>query len=68
MASAKKYKKKNNHTSIQPKKVTVMRKSQKVARVSICCKLNMLVPQLQRLSSTARLQHEHGLKERNNLK
>ncbi|WP_347158014.1 hypothetical protein [Pontibacter chitinilyticus] len=27
-----------------------MRKNQKVARVSLCCKLNMLVPQLQRLS------------------
>ncbi|GAB3821704.1 hypothetical protein GCM10028895_24390 [Pontibacter rugosus] len=36
---------------IQPKKVTVMRQNQKVARVSLYCKLNMLVPQLQSLST-----------------
>ncbi|WP_155800786.1 MULTISPECIES: hypothetical protein [Pontibacter] len=33
-----------------------MRNSTKVARVSCCCKLNMLVPHLQSLSS--RLQHD----------
>lgn len=40
-----------------------MRKNQKVARVSLCCKLNMLVPQLQSLS--ARMQSEPGDKNRN---
>ncbi|WP_377482584.1 hypothetical protein [Pontibacter toksunensis] len=40
-----------------------MRKNQKVARVSLCCKLNMLVPQLQSL--TARMQSENGEKSRN---
>jgi len=51
MASAKQESVFPNQTSpsIQPKKVTVMRKNQKVARVSLYCKLNMLVPQLQRL-------------------
>lgn len=39
-----------------------MRKNQKVARVSLCCKLNMLVPQLQRL--TARMQPETQDKNR----
>lgn len=49
--------------SIQPKKVLVMRKNQKVARVSLYCKLNMLVPQLQSLSSRA--QAETAEKGRN---
>jgi len=51
-----------NHTSpsTQPKKLTVMRKNQKVAHVSLYCKLNMLVPQLQRL------QGESTDKSRNN--
>ncbi len=49
--------------SIQPKKVLVMRKNQKVARVSLYCKLNMLVPQLQSLS--ARVQAEAAEKGRN---
>ncbi|MCJ8165756.1 hypothetical protein MKJ04_12960 [Pontibacter sp. E15-1] len=40
-----------------------MRKNQKVARVSLCCKLNMLVPQLQRL--TARMPAEATDKNRN---
>ncbi|MHA6246995.1 hypothetical protein ACXYMU_03595 [Pontibacter sp. CAU 1760] len=40
-----------------------MRKNQKVARVSLCCKLNMLVPQLQRLS--ARSQSDASEKGRN---
>jgi hypothetical protein len=31
-----------------------MRKNQKVARVSLYCKLNMLVPQLQSLSARAK--------------
>ena len=39
-----------------------MRNHQKVARVSLCCKLNMLVPQLQRL--TARMQPEAQDKNR----
>ena len=50
--------------SIQPKKVIIMRKNQKVARVSMYCKLNMLVPQLQSLS--ARMQTETNDKGRNN--
>lgn len=50
--------------SIQPKKVIIMRKNQKVARVSMYCKLNMLVPQLQSLS--ARMQTE--AKEKGNHK
>ncbi|WP_460921524.1 hypothetical protein [Pontibacter brevis] len=41
-----------------------MRKNQKVARVSLCCKLNMLVPQIQSL--TARMQSEPGDKSRSN--
>ncbi|RDV17054.1 hypothetical protein DXT99_00605 [Pontibacter diazotrophicus] len=65
MAAAKKKTVKSNHTSnsVQTKEVTVMRKNQKVARVSLCCKLNMLVPQLQSLS--ARMQSESGDKNRN---
>lgn len=39
-----------NHTPFQPIQNT-MRNSTKVARVSCCCKLNMLVPHLQSLSS-----------------
>lgn len=39
-------------------KVKVMRKNNKVARVSCYCKLNMLVPHLQSLSS-ARMQNEN---------
>jgi len=53
---------KHTPTSIQAKKVFVMRNNQKVARVSLCCKLNMLVPQLQRL--TARIQSEASDKNR----
>jgi hypothetical protein len=49
--------------SVKTKKVIVMRKNQKVARVSLCCKLNMLVPQLQSL--TARMQSEAADKKRN---
>ena len=53
-----------NHTNptIQAKKVIVMRKNQKVARVSLYCKLNMLVPQLKNLS--ARMQAEANEKSR----
>ncbi|MBC5993652.1 hypothetical protein [Pontibacter cellulosilyticus] len=39
-----------------------MRKNQKVARVSLYCKLNMLVPQLKNLSS--RMQAEGGEKSK----
>ncbi|MBW7466466.1 hypothetical protein ABID22_000660 [Pontibacter aydingkolensis] len=39
-----------------------MRKNQKVARVSLYCKLNMLVPQLKNLS--ARMQTETSEKNR----
>lgn len=39
-----------------------MRNNQKVASVSLCCKLNMLVPQLQRLN--ARMQPEAQDKKR----
>jgi len=53
-----------NSSPSLPKQVVVMRKNQKVARVSLCCKLNMLVPQLQRLSA-ARLQAEAADKNRN---
>jgi hypothetical protein len=44
-----------DHTSFQTIYKT-MRNSTKVARVSCCCKLNMLVPHLQSLSS--RTQHD----------
>lgn len=66
MAAAKKKSVKSNHTSnsVQTKEITVMRKNQKVARVSLCCKLNMLVPQIQSL--TARMQSEPGDKSRSN--
>lgn len=64
MASSKKKSINTNHTNptIQAKKVIVMRKNQKVARVSLYCKLNMLVPQLKNLS--ARMQAEAGEKNR----
>ncbi|MEJ8803073.1 hypothetical protein [Pontibacter sp. H249] len=64
MASSKKKptSKSNSNPSIQAKKVIVMRKNQKVARVSLYCKLNMLVPQLKNLS--ARMQAEAGEKNR----
>jgi hypothetical protein len=42
---------KTNPISAKPVKKVIMRKNQKVARVSLCCKLNMLVPHLQNLSS-----------------
>ncbi|PRY13678.1 hypothetical protein CLV24_10548 [Pontibacter ummariensis] len=53
-----------SHTSsnIQPKKVIIMRPNQKVARVSLYCKLNMLVPQLR--SMAARAQSENSEKGR----
>ncbi|GHA75328.1 hypothetical protein SAMN04487941_3354 [Pontibacter akesuensis] len=51
---------------VQTKKVVVMRKNQKVARVSLYCKLNMLVPQLQNLS--ARMKAETADKARNAVK
>ena len=62
MASNKKKSTNTNYTNqtIQAKKVIVMRKNQKVARVSLYCKLNMLVPQLKNLSS--RMQAEGGEK------
>lgn len=55
----------NEHQTCPPikaKKVIVMRKNQKVARVSLYCKLNMLVPQLKNLS--ARMQSESAEKNR----
>ncbi|GAB3198061.1 hypothetical protein GCM10027293_13980 [Pontibacter aydingkolensis] len=61
MASTKK-KSANTNQNIQAKKVIVMRKNQKVARVSLYCKLNMLVPQLKNLS--ARMQTETSEKNR----
>jgi hypothetical protein len=36
-----------------------MRKNTKVARVSCCCKLSMLVPHLQKLSSRMQPEHKH---------
>ncbi|MDX5422594.1 MAG: hypothetical protein LPK07_11955 [Hymenobacteraceae bacterium] len=65
MSAAEKKTTTSIHTSkpIQPKKVIIMRKNQKVARVSLYCKLNMLVPQLQNLS--ARMQSEPADKGRN---
>ncbi|MFD2248313.1 hypothetical protein [Pontibacter ruber] len=36
-----------------------MRKNTKVARVSCYCKLNMLVPHLQNLSSRMQPEHKH---------
>ena len=47
-------------TLIQPIKVKVMRKNNKVARVSCYCKLNMLVPHLQSLSSRAQSDSNHA--------
>ncbi|WP_439880255.1 hypothetical protein ACSX1A_13950 [Pontibacter sp. MBLB2868] len=66
MATSKKKSPIPNHTTqaVQPKKVIIMRKNQKVARVSMYCKLNMLVPQLQSLS--ARMQPEANEKSRTN--
>ena len=64
MASGKKKSSHSNHTNspIQAKRVIIMRKNQKVARVSLYCKLNMLVPQLKNLS--ARMQAEANEKSR----
>lgn len=64
MASNKKNLTNTNHTypTTKAKKVIVMRKNQKVARVSLYCKLNMLVPQLKNLS--ARMQTEANEKNR----
>ena len=64
MASGKKKSSQNNHSNppFQAKKVIIMRKNQKVARVSLYCKLNMLVPQLKNLS--ARMQAEANEKNR----
>lgn len=64
MASAEQQENSSDHTSVvtQSKTVIVMRKNQKVAQVSLYCKLNMLVPQLQRLSG--RLQGESADKSR----
>lgn len=50
----------NNDVSIQPLKIKVMRKNNKVARVSCYCKLNMLVPHLQSLSSRAQTDPNHS--------
>ncbi|MBB6612330.1 hypothetical protein H7F15_14865 [Pontibacter sp. Tf4] len=47
-------------------KVKVMRKNNKVARVSCYCKLNMLVPHLQSLSSTRMQSENKPEKARNN--
>ncbi len=61
---AHKYKKAANEPetdNIKTIKVKVMRKNDKVARVSCYCKLNMLVPHLKNLS---RLQSE-GKKDKN---
>jgi hypothetical protein len=65
MATSKKRTDLQNHISksVQTNNLIVMRKNQKVARVSLCCKLNMLVPQLQSL--TARMQSEAADKKRN---
>lgn len=64
MASGKKKSSQSNHSNLplQAKKVIIMRKNQKVARVSLYCKLNMLVPQLKNLS--ARMQAEANEKNR----
>ncbi|WP_148561619.1 hypothetical protein [Pontibacter korlensis] len=64
MIERKRKSSKPSYTSklIQPKKVLVMRNNQKVARVSLYCKLNMLVPQLQNLS--ARMKAEAAEKNR----
>ena len=65
MAAAKKKTVKSDYTPkpVTTKEITIMRKNQKVARVSLCCKLNMLVPQIQSISS--RMQSETGEKNRN---
>jgi hypothetical protein len=57
-------KKNQTFQHIQPKKVIIMRKTQKVARVSMYCKLNMLVPHLKSLS--ARIPAETNEKNRSN--
>ena len=48
----------NSDTSIHPERKK-MRKTTKVARVSCYCKLNMLVPHLQSLSSRMQPEHKH---------
>lgn len=50
----------NNDVPIQPIKIKVMRKNNKVARVSCYCKLNMLVPHLQSLSSRMQSEPAHA--------
>ena len=47
-------------------KVKVMRKNNKVARVSCYCKLNMLVPHLKNLSSSRMESNAKQEKARNN--
>jgi hypothetical protein len=49
----------NNDLPTQPIKLKVMRKNDKVARVSCYCKLNMLVPHLQSLSSRMQAEAKH---------
>ena len=49
----------NNDTPTQPIKIKIMRKNDKVARVSCYCKLNMLVPHLQSLSSRMQAESKH---------
>ena len=44
----------------QPITIKVMRKNNKVARVSCYCKLNMLVPHLQSLSSRMQPETKHA--------
>jgi hypothetical protein len=49
----------SNDSPIQPIKIKVMRKNDKVARISCYCKLNMLVPHLQNLSSRMQAESKH---------
>ncbi len=50
----------HNDLPIQPIKIKVMRKNDKVARVSCYCKLNMLVPHLQSLSSRTQTESKNA--------
>lgn len=50
----------DNDLTTQPIKLKVMRKNDKVARVSCYCKLNMLVPHLQSLSSRMQADSKNG--------
>ncbi|WP_242927813.1 hypothetical protein [Pontibacter vulgaris] len=50
---------KSTQAPVKTIKKVIMRKNQKVAHVSIHCKLNMLVPQLKSLSTRMQAEQKH---------